>query len=504
MRRRLLSITPLTIILMGMLTLMSDFKQVRSEIRIIVVPDNYATIQAAINAANPGDTIFVKNRTYYEHVVMNKTVSLVGQNRETTILDGGGIGNVTEVTADNVTVTGFTIRNAEAWAGSGIALSQVTNCNVFGNNIQANNCSDGIWLHSSSNNGITGNNITNNWDGISLWNSSCNNITGNNIKANDHYGIMNSGSSNNDSITGNNIEDNDYGIVFWHSSHNKVVGNNIANNSNGIWLWNLSHENSITGNSIKANRVDGIMVSLSSKNTSITGNNITGNMGKGISLCCLSSNSTVTGNNIANNYYAIWLYYTSNNSVFHNNFVENQDAYIFESYGDSWDNGHPSGGNYWSNYTGTDADHDGIGDTPYIVYADSIDNYPLMGIFSDFNATPEYHIQTICNSSISDFTFNGTAISFNVSGKDGTTGFCRIGVPTALMNGTYEVFVNDIEVQYNLLPHSDGKDNYLYFTYDHSTKKVLITPEFSSLLIAPLFMIATLLAVIVYRRKRSQ
>jgi len=128
----------------------------------------------------------------------------------------------------------------------------------------------------------------------------------------------------------------------------------------------------------------------------------------------------------------------------------------------------------------------------------------LMGVFSDFNATSEYHVTTICNSSISDFQFNGTAICFNITGENDTTGFCRICIPRALMNETYKVFVNGTEVPYDLLLCSNTTHSYLGFSYNHSTQEVIVIPEFPSFLILPLFMIATLLAVLVYRRKHSK
>jgi len=174
------------------------------------------------------------------------------------------------------------------------------------------------------------------------------------------------------------------------------------------------------------------------------------------------------------------------------------------------DAGYPLGGNYWDDYNGADlfsgqyqneTGSDGIGDTAYTIDVNNQDNYPLMGMFSDFKATSEYRVQTICNSSISDFHFNGTAICFNVTGIDYTTGFCRICMPRALMNETYKVFVNGTEVQCNLLPCSNTTHSYLYFTYNHSTQEVIIIPEFPSFIILPLFMAATLLAVIIIRRK---
>ena len=105
------------------------------------------------------------------------------------------------------------------------------------------------------------------------------------------------------------------------------------------------------------------------------------------------------------------------------------------------------------------------------------------------------------HSKISDFQFNGTAISFNVSGENKTTGFCRICIPKALMNDTYKVFVNGTEVEYDILSCSNATHSYLYFAYNHSTQKVTLIPEFPSSLTLPLLMTVTLLAVTVYTRK---
>jgi parallel beta-helix repeat protein len=93
-----------------------------------------------------------------------------------------------------------------------------------------------------------------------------------------------------------------------------------------------------------------------------------------------SSNSSVSGNNItANNVYGVGLYSSSSNSIFHNNFVNNNvQVYSTSDSANIWDGGYPSGGNFWSDCNGTDANHDGIGDTPYIIDANNTDHYPLM------------------------------------------------------------------------------------------------------------------------------
>ena len=305
-----------------------------------------------------------------------------------------------------------------------------------------------------------------------------------------------------------------YGIYLSSSTNNTITGNTASSNyGTGIYLDYSSNNNTVYGNTASSNYGTGIYLDYSSNNNTVYGNTASSN-GRGIYLWS-SSNNTVYGNTASsNNEAGIWLQSSSNNALFHNNFIDNtQQVYVSpDSLDNVWDDGYPSGGNYWSDYPDVDllggpyqneTGSDGIGDTAHILDAKNTDNYPLMGMFSDFKATSEYHVQTICNSSISDFQYNGTAISFNVTGETDTTGFCRICIPRALMNETYQVFVNGTEVQCNLLPCSNTTHSYLYFTYNLSTQKVIIIPEFPPFLILPLFMIATLLAVIVYRRKHS-
>ena len=193
------------------------------------------------------------------------------------------------------------------------------------------------------------------------------------------------------------------------------------------------------------------------------------------------------------------------------------------SYGISmneWDNGYPSGGNYWSGYS----DHDSIGDTAYIVDENNQDNYPLMGMFHSFNTSYGYAVDFVSNSSISNFSFNlspeeklppEAILAFNVSGEADAEGFLRVCIPKVLINGSYvvmfdgEIITTTTWPQVRELPCSSETYEYLYINYTHSEHAIIITgtttiPEFPSLLILPLFMIATLLAVIVYKRKRRR
>jgi parallel beta-helix repeat protein len=200
-----------------------------------------------------------------------------------------------------------------------------------------------------------------------------------------NYGIRLASSFNN-TISGNQIAaTNDYGIYVWCSSHNSIYGNNATANSDGIYLWGSS-ENSIYRNNITANRNQGIMLNNSPNNT-IAGNNITANNGDGIWLGYSSNNNSIHGNNITANGEGTYIWYSSSNIFHHNNFIDNAKQVGNWYSNNTWDDGYPSGGNYWSDYNGTDmysgayqneTGSDNIGDTPYVIDANNTDNYPLM------------------------------------------------------------------------------------------------------------------------------
>jgi parallel beta-helix repeat protein len=206
-----------------------------------------------------------------------------------------------------------------------------------------------------------------------------------------------------------------------------------------------------------------------------------------------SSNNSITGNNIANNWCGICLYYSSNNIIFHNNFVDNaREVYSYISV-NVWDDGYPSGGNYWSDYTGVDlfggpyqnmTGGDGIGDTPYTIDANNQDRYPLMAPFSTFEAGvwdgTAYNVDVVSNSTVSDFKFNvdNKSISLKVTGDDGTVGFCRVTIPKDLLwvDDDWTILVDSQPIT-DYTKIEDANYTYLYFTYSHSTKTVVKPPS---------------------------
>jgi hypothetical protein len=115
-------------------------------------------------------------------------------------------------------------------------------------------------------------------------------------------------------------------------------------------------------------------------------------------------------------------------------------------------------------------------------------------------------VPVLSNSSVTGFGFDEAEkkVTFQVDGTDGTRGFCNATIPNALFGGSpeeWKVLVDNTEVEVQITPLNATYTS-LYFAYTHSAHTVTIIPEFPSWLIVPLFMIATLLAVTIYKRKR--
>lgn len=358
----------------------------------IVVPSpGYETIQKAINAANPGDAIRVTARTYYENLIVNKTVSIIGENSSTTVIDGGKVGNVVTITSPNVVVSGFTIQNGTQgeWPYCGISLFR---CNFA--------------------------------------------VVNNTVLRNNYYGLQLI-QSNNNRIFNNLIVNNSYAGMYIHdgSSNNVFFENTIRDNLIGLW---------VTG----------------------------------------APSNTFYHNNIINNVNQLWIYSP-----------------------EIWDNGVE--GNFWSDYAGVDlhsgtyqneTGSDGIGDSQYPIAGD---RYPLMGIFKNFTFTYKsqiYFLSTICNSTIVNFQFDETnkKISFNVTGPNGTIGFCR-----TTMSVNHTVLVDDHAPSY-FWNWTFSRNTYSYFAYQHTDvpRKVTISLELTegtapSSLTATLIVIAIILVAVV-------
>jgi parallel beta-helix repeat protein len=278
--------------------------------------------------------------------------------------------------------------------GNGFYWTSINNVTIKNTNIKGSNY--GVSLDSSSGNTISGNIIA---YGLEMWLCSNSVVSGNTMVNAPGFGVCLYFSSTN-TISGNKITNNAGGIDLWYSDNNAISGNNITDNipaNYGIGvLLDSSDGNTVSGNNITNNRDFGILLygylgnfllNHTISNNTISGNSITNN-NCGVYLQNAITNNIV-GNNISNNDDGVCFYNSSDNRFYHNNFVDNAEQVHFDTSGciNVWDDGYPSGGNYWTDYVGIDLHHgpfqnetgsDGIGDTPYIIDGDNQDNYPLM------------------------------------------------------------------------------------------------------------------------------
>ena len=262
---------------------------------------DHTSIQAAIDAANPGDSIEIHSGTYYENVIVDKRLTLRGVDtgKGSPVVNAGGNGNAITLSASGVILEGFCATNAGGAPGDGIQKKQKTTI-LYSGEPRA---------------------------GIKI-------ISDNNI------------------IRGNDVSNNH--VVICHE--NLVIGTNvfgklITPTGVGIYLCG-SDNNTITDNTVSNNCCGGFDIDRSDHNT-IIGNVVTSNDGSGISIKD-----------------------SSNNIICQNSFVDNTRYNACDNGNNQWDNGIV--GNYYGDFKCSDADNDGICDSEYnIPQGDSMDRFPL-------------------------------------------------------------------------------------------------------------------------------
>ena len=262
----------------------------------------------------------------------------------------------------------------------------------------------------------------------------------------------------NSTVTQNNFVANEYAIYLFKSHGNNVTRNTMTKDWYGICLRNASN-NLVHENEIMQINYFGVVVFSASYNR-------------------------IAKNTIAA-WYGLWLESCSNNQIFHNNFLGTVTHQFFTRNSiNVWDHGYPSGGNYWSNYNGTDlysghyqneTGSDGIGDTPYFIDGDNQDNFPLMSPWTPVSSGSTnvskggeaYSFLISSNATILDFQETPGSIKLKVSGETGTSGYVRIIQQVGLNSSNIKVFLNNTKLTFpsTAPPRSISTNGTHYFIY---------------------------------------
>lgn len=222
-----------------------------------------------------------------------------------------------------------------------------------------------------------------------------------------------------------------------------------------------------------------------------------------------SNNNSIVGNNITENNYGIWFSAAENNSFFHNNFLLNTRHVYMDilccNSSNYWDNGFE--GNYWSNYSGVDADRDGVGDNPHSLADDNTDERPLMGLFRELNTSTEQSVDIISNSTIKELEYQDGENRIRVLVVNSTTdqehGFVRMRIPISLVPGELNVSVDGANPTFwNYSLRYEGENRWIYFSFEHSEVEIVIVSEFSSAVLLLLLITTTFLVALFIKSKR--
>jgi RHS repeat-associated protein len=328
--------------------------------------------------------------------------------------------------------------------------------NRLTNNV-ASNSSWGIALYYSSHNTIANSTLLDNYDGLHILGNN-NEVVNNTASGNDHVGIfLYAGGTDDNTVISNYVSNNSCGISLGGSwmtggpDRNVVERNIILDNSGGLHIGERADENNVKYNTISRNE-NGIHIVVSQDNQ-LTGNNISFSTGYGIELCRSSGNylwmntiSSTTGTGIS-----VWGV-SDNNVIYMNNFENNtNDAYSREACYDIWNSTEEIHynydgklfkgylGNYWSEFTSTDNDTNGIWDTNYIINSDNKDYNPLVAHFEGYGFIygifPDYGYNVTKNQLVtvygSGFT-DGMVAELTKEGEENI-----VGEDTEVLSKTY-------------------------------------------------------------------
>ncbi len=351
------------------------------------------SIAAACSNAVAGDVVFVSGpAVYHEHIMLNKPLRLVGTNSP--VLDGGGSGTPLTILAPDVEVRGLTLRNGGSDLGnfdSGIMIqgssATVARCRIEGGGF-------GIYVrgvdrcHIIENTVLGDTNVlaSKRGNGIHLWKTRHNEIVGNFISSTRDGAYFSYADAN--LIASNQIEHTRFGIHYMYSNENRLLDNTLTGNAVGAALM-FARNCDIEGNRAFANRRHGILLKQVEHSRFVRNAVYGQNRGFFIQQ---AAQDRFEENAVVENDIGLYLSNGSEQNVFTGNaFIRNTDQVwqpqdeveLGRLASNQFSEKHR--GNFWSDYTGSDANRDGIGDTPYHetdLYGYVVDHYPEARVFA--------------------------------------------------------------------------------------------------------------------------